>query len=95
MGPQRSRGVTDHLSPRMGYRDYAGWATMLRYGGHRKNRENTEFPTTQKHNLKQGALRILDKIALGAILVTFAGVLAVGISINVLRDSLREKDEQE
>lgn len=95
MGPQGSRGVTDHLPPRLGYRDNAGWTAMLRSSRHRENRESTEFPTTQKHNLKQGALKLLDKIALGAILVTFAGVLAVGISINVLRDSLREKDEQE
>lgn len=95
MGPQGSRGVTDHLPARLGYRDHAGWTAMLRSSRHRENRENTKLPTTQKHNLKQGALRILDKIALGAILVTFAGVLAVGISINVLRDSLREKDEQE
>ena len=95
MGPQGARSATDHLPARLGYRDHAGWTAMLRSSRHRENRENTEFPTTQKHNLKQGALKLLDKIALGAILVTFAGVLAVGISINVLRDSLREKDEQE
>ena len=39
-------------------------------------------------------LNAADKLALGCILVTFASVLAVGITINLIKDSLRGTDEK-
>jgi len=37
-------------------------------------------------------MRVLDAVAMGVVLVAFAGVLAVGVTFNILKDAAKDDE---
>ena len=64
---------------------------MVLHRGHLKNRAD---PGVQEGPADQpGALmRVLDAVAMGVVLVAFAGVLAVGVTFNILKDAVKDDE---
>ena len=40
-------------------------------------------------------MRVVDAVAMGVVLTAFAGVLAIGITVNILKDAIKGGDHGE
>lgn len=62
--------------------------------GHRQDRADAGLQAGQAD--QPGALmRVVDAVAMGVVLTAFAGVLAIGITVNILKDAIKGGDRGE
>ena len=40
-------------------------------------------------------MRVVDAVAMGVVLTAFAGVLAIGVTVNILKDAIKGGDRGE